>query len=154
MSALTRKQKTHLAILAKEAYDKAFDAALERGVAMSRDAEEWRHGEVAKACGKAGLRCCGQDDYKLVEGHFLNLLGRPGAALNAFVRAQSEPKRQAEAVLLQKLAKWGFARAYVEKICRDRFKCSVSEASAKQIWFLCYDVDRNGRARAGKAVAA
>src|SRR4051812_11043236 len=30
------------------------------------DFDEWRHAEVAKACGKAGLRCCENHDYPIV----------------------------------------------------------------------------------------
>jgi hypothetical protein len=71
------------------------------------DFDNWRHAEVAKACGKAGLRCCENHDYPIVMAHFLKLAGEDGQALNWLLRAQSDGRRQAEAVLHREIIKRG-----------------------------------------------
>jgi hypothetical protein len=145
---LTNGQKAYLARLARRAF-----AAHPPAVGGPRDGiglDEWRREEVAKACGKLGLRCCGQDDYKLVEGYFLNLLGHPERALRSYVRAATQPVRQAKNVLFWTLKRYGYEQNYAEKICRVKYKCTVSEASANQVWTLVYDVQRNGQRRQKK----
>ena len=139
---LTNGQKSYLAQLAKRAYAKCVVVG---GADDGISEEDWRHREVAAACGKNGLKCCGQYDYKLVEGHFLNLLGETGRALKSFVRAASEPKRQAEVVLVRALEEFHFTHDYAEGICRQAFKCSVSEAGANQVWMVVYAVRRAGQ---------
>ena len=144
---LSNGQKSYLAQLARRAFDQ-----LRVGQGGADDGikpDDWRRDQVAKACGKNGLRCCGNLDFRLVEGHFLNLLGESGRAI--FVRAQTEPKRQAEAVLLRELGRYGFNIAYAEHICRSKFKCSVTELeNPKQVWVLVYDIRRTGQARRKK----
>jgi hypothetical protein len=146
---LSNRQKGYLAQLASRAHV----ATSREGIGGADDGielDEWRRREVAKACGKFGLRCCSQDDYRLVEGHFLNLLGQEDRAMRSFERAAEDPKRRAEIVLCRELARYGFLQSYAEKICRDKFKCTVSEASSGQTWKLVYDIKRNGERRLRK----
>lgn len=109
--------------------------------------EQFRHDQVVKACGKIGLRCCSQEDYKLVEAHFLNLCGETGKALNAHVRAVTEPRRQAEAVLNRELVAGGFNLSYAAAICQRQFRCTLADATEKQLWNLVYTVRNRAAAR-------
>ena len=91
MSApLTHDQKRYLSQLASRAYKRQTAIARGRGeslaggkydgLAQTAAEQQYRHDQVALATGKLGLRCCSQDDYKEVEGHFLDLLGNHAAA--------------------------------------------------------------------------
>ncbi len=141
MSApLSHRQKSYLSQLARKAWEMA-----EREVGTP---EEFRHDEVARACGKIGLRCCSQGDYKRVEAHFLFLLGEDGQALNAHLRAETEPKRQAEAVLRRNLAECGLPWSYAEAICRQQNKgAGISEVPERRVWNLVFTVRNRGAAR-------
>lgn len=145
MSApLSHLQKRLLSQLARKAWELA-----EREVGTP---EEFRHAEVARACGKLGLRCCSQEDYKRVEAHFLDLCGETGAALNAHLRAETEPRRQAEAVLRRELARVGLAYGYAEAICRAQNRgAAIAEVSERQIWHLVYTVRNRARNKERKA---
>lgn len=143
MSApLSHFQKRYLSQLARRAWQ-----AAEREVA---DEATFRHAEVARASGKAGLRCCSQDDYKRVEAHFLNLLGETGQALNAHLAAETEPVRQAEAVLRRECQRFGLALSYPAAICARQFRCPLAEATEKQLWNLVYTIRNRGNARQKK----
>lgn len=138
MSALSTKQKKYLAQLARQAFKV-------RGT-PGADFDAWRHDEVAKAVGKAGLRCCSQLDYKAVQAHFLDMTGRSGQAMTALVQHQSEPRRQAEAVLLRELTNAGLHLNYANSICNAQFKCTLFDATEKQIWCIVYTI-RNRASR-------
>jgi len=148
-SPLTNFQKQHLARLAGRAYN--LQAAIARGAGkvFEPDAERWRHDQVAAACGKLGLRCCSQLDYKRVEAHFLELLGEHGRAFQAQVQAETEPRRQAEAVLVRECERAGLPLQYAEKICQRQFRCSLFDAGEKQIWSLVYTVRNRARKKRG-----
>jgi hypothetical protein len=145
MSALTNQQKQRLAILAREAYAKA--PQRDRDAA---DFNDWRHEQVATACGKLGLRCASQADYKAIEAHFLQLVGQEGKALKALVRSQTEGRRQAEYKLVKECESAGFHISYAEKICWNQNRCSLFDASEKQIWKVFFTVRnrKNGKAKA------
>lgn len=148
MSApLTIPQKSYLARLARRAFSRARALALGRGEVWAADPNAWRHAEVAAASGKLGLRCCSQDDFCAVEAHFLELLGQSGAAFNAHVRAATESRRQAEAVLVRECAAGGFALDYAAAICRRQFKCSIFDASEKQLRCLIFTIRNRAAAR-------
>jgi hypothetical protein len=148
VSALTNRQKAYLSRLAAAAYVRLHGEATARD---PRVVEEFRHAQVAAACGKAGLRCCSQTDYKLVEARLLDLNGWHAAAFNAGVSAATEKRRQAEAVLVAECDKAGLHLAYAESICRNIYKCPLSDASDRQIWNLIYTVRNRSRARRLKA---
>lgn len=124
MSApLTQGQKRYLARLAARAHRRA-TAAIIAGQHLPdyvANVDFWRHQEVARACGKAGLRCCSQDDYGAVKAHFLNLLGEPGAALRADIHGQ--PGLNQTRIVLWKIARQcerlGVPVSYADAICRQ-----------------------------------
>lgn len=154
---LSKLQKQKLVMVARKAYDAAVAArpsppteeAESKSKSKSKEQEfaEWRHAEVAKACGKAGLRCCENHDYPIVMAHFLKLGGEDGQALNWLLRAQSDGRRQAEAVLHREIIKAGLSLNYVEAICRTQFKCGVLDAGEKQLWSLVYTVRNRSRTK-------
>ena len=140
MSApLSHRQKAYLAQLARRAWELA-----DREVGTP---DEFRHAEVVRACGRQGLRCCGQDEYKRVEAHLLDLCGEHARAFNAGVRAETEGKRVAEAVLLRACRDFGFDLGYPAAICLRQFRCGLADASVQQIWKLIYTVRNRGNAR-------
>jgi hypothetical protein len=154
MSAPLRKlQKRILSQLARRAFNLVSARARGRGEAPDTSAaamDAWRHNEVAAACGKFGLRCCGQDDYRLVQAHFHHLLGEDGRALNDHVEHLSNGRRQAEAVLwreIQRAASLGITREYVASICSRQNRCSILDASEKQLWHLVFTVRTRAAAR-------
>ncbi|GEM_PF-2502272 len=162
MSApLTKGQKRYLSQLSARACNR--QAALARGrgevfaegkyagLAVSAAEAQYRHDEVARACGKAGLRCCSQDDYKLVEGHFLELLGHSGAALNAQVRALTETRRVIEYKITEACREFGFALSYANKICCSQNHGNGLDAvDEKHLWQVFYTVRNRGLARRRK----
>lgn len=155
MSALSKKQKAYLAGLSERAFNLAAAKARGAGEEMTTDWRargDWRREQVAVACGKAGLRCCGQLDYAAVEAHFLGLLGETKRAFEAHVRSATEERRQADAVLLRETEKAGLSPMYVEAICRRQFRCPVMDANAKQLWCLVYTVRNRAAAKRRRAV--
>ena len=111
----------------------------------AKAANEYRRAQVALATGKNGLRCCSQDDYKIVEAHFLNLLGETGRAMNALVQHQSNPRRVAEYKLTQACKDAGVNIAYAAAICQRVFKCCLDDASAEVIWKVMFTVKNRAR---------
>ena len=144
---LTNRQKQLLAQLAARAFKlrpRTWSAVAESKAAQ----DDWRRAEVAKACGKHGLRCCRQADFLAVQAHFLAMMpGAQPAALNTYIRAASEPARSAEWHLWNALKKWGISPNYAEAICRRQYKCAITEATPKQLWNLKFTIDARGRAK-------
>lgn len=152
MSApLTNGQKAYLAQLATRAFN--FECAKAHGRGETPDTssatrETFRHQEVIKACGKNGLRCCSQDDYKLIEAHFLELLGQHAQAFNAQVRAATEDKRLVEYKIVQACKEFGFAMSYADKICRAQNKgAGLQDVSEKTLWTVFYTIRNRGLKR-------
>jgi len=155
MSCLSDKQKRLLSQLSARAYSR--QAALARGVGQQPDMsykayDEFRHREVALATGKAGLRCCSQDDYKTIEAHFYHLLGEDGRALNSLVREATNENRVWETKITRQLAAMGKPDNlnYAAGICKQMFHgLSILEASPQQlrkIYFaLIYQHQRQSR---------
>lgn len=140
---MTINQKKYLALLARRACNRA--AALARGRGDEPgpellDQEAFRHQAVVAACGKAGLRCCSQDDYGVVKGYLLEQLGEHGAAFEAQYHQQTNDRRVAEAVLVRECERAGLRLAYAEAICRRQYRLGLFEASEKQIWSLVFTV--------------
>ena len=155
MSApLSKVQKRYLSQLARRALNQVRALARGRGEEFTATDDDWRHEEVIVACGKAGLRCCSQDDYKIVEAHFLERLGAHGAAFNAQVRAATEKRRQAEAVLCRELAAAGLRLGYAAAICERQNKCTLFDATERQLWHLVYTVRNRAAAKRRSARAS
>ena len=143
MSApLSKLQKRHLSQLARQAWSKA-------GPELDGISEEdFRHQEVAAACGKLGLRCCDQNDYKLVEGHFLDKLGHHRAAFAAQLRAATETRRLVSHKITGACTEFGFHLSYADKICRAQTQGrGLDEIEEKALWRIFYTVRNRGLAR-------
>lgn len=149
---LTNKQKAYLSRLAAEACARQ-PRQLQIGEPLRPSAEtlaRWRHEQVQIACGKRGLRCCSQADYKAVEAHFLNLLGRTRPAFRAAQESYTESRRQAAWKVLRCVEKWaahGITLAYAEALSRRIHKCPLQDASEKQLWQIKFTLDAEGRRR-------
>lgn len=147
MSAkLSHRQKWILSDLARQAWQKA-------GPELDGISEEdFRHQEVARACGKLGLRCCDQNDYKLVESHFHDLLGHHAQAFNAQLRAATETKRVALHKIREACQEFGFQMAYAEAICRNQnHGRSLDDVDERARWRIFYTVRNRGLARKRKS---
>ncbi len=112
-------------------------------------AGEWRHNEVAKACGKLGLRCCGQPDYNKVLAHFQRMLGHTAAANHATTRSATDGRRTAEFKIgkaLMALSEQGgspLGLSYANGICRKMFHgTALAEASDKQLWKVYFALNK------------
>jgi hypothetical protein len=148
MSApLANSQQRHLSQLARRALNLVRSLALGRGEQFEVDEDTWRREEVIAACGKHGLRCCSQDDYKLVEAHFLDRLGAHGAAFTAQLRAATEKRRQAEAVLCREIKLAGLHLNYANSICQRQYRCTIFDATEKQLWTLIYTIRNRAAAK-------
>ncbi len=166
-SPLTSRQKSRLARLALRAFNLAATEALGRGEVPARSIrlaigadpllcatpsglrDAFRRYHVHRACQKLGLRCCVQEDYKIVEAHFLDLLGQPGAALNALLAAASEPRRIAEYKLREACRDAGVPLAYAEKICRDQnHGAGLDDADLNTLWRLIFTLRNRAKTRA------
>ena len=156
-SPLTKDQKQTLAMLARRAFDVEGAKARGRGEQWNGDSahfEEWRHEHVAKACGKVGLRCCTQLDYRAVRGHFNDLLGNTRAAFEDNYAAQTEPLRQAQAVLVRELKVAGLSINYAIAIAQRQYRCTLDDLNRNQVWSLIYTIRNRAAAKRRQPQAA
>lgn len=162
MSApLTRSQKSYLAQLSERAYRRALAMARGSGEEESflgefRDGESYRHEMVARAVGKLGLRCCSQDDYAAVKGHFLEALGEHGAAFNAALRGASNARRVVEWKIFHECVTSGLHPSYADKICRaqNHGKTITEIDDVRRLWAVFYTVRNRGRSHKRTAAQA
>ena len=151
MSApLSKVQKRHLSQLARRAYN--LGRAKARGMdplneILTLAEKDWRHNQVARVCGKDGIRLCGQEDYKAVEAHFLNIQGAPGQALNSHVASASEAQRTAMFILKRECAQNAFDLNYANAICHTQFKRNIYDATERQLWCIVYTIRNRAAAR-------
>ena len=142
---LNNGQKRILSQLAQRAYNRERALALGRGEEMTERPDDFRRRHVVTACGKQGLRCCSQDDYGAVKGHFLDLLGEHRQAFDAVLHGEGNARRVAEYKLIEAVQAAGLTLAYAAAICRSQFKCTLEEATSKQIWCLTFTIKNRGR---------
>jgi hypothetical protein len=163
MSApLNKKQKAYLSQLARRAFN--LEVARARGAgevlaanhqaegepldALLRDEAHYRHAHVAFACGKLGLRCCSQDDYRAIEAHFLNILGEVKKAFNSFVLSATEKTRVAKYMVVQACKEFDFQIGYAEHICREQNNgASLDDVDPKTLWRIIFTIRTRGAAR-------
>lgn len=131
---LSNKQKFILVNMSRKAWRAKRPAGVAGEDWMSE--EDFRHEEVARAVGKAGLTCCGQSDYKALMAHFYALLGDERRAVAAHMDAETEPRRAAEAAVMNACQRAGVQMRYAEAICRNVYKCGLMEAATNQLWNL------------------
>ena len=155
MSPLTNEQKRKLALLARAAYlakpDREAFEAINSELSPSKCFEAWRHVETGKATGGIqSLRSCTQSHYGSIKAHFLWLAGDAAGAAQARAYDVDNARRIARYKLDEALRQRGLTTGYAVSICRAKYKCSLADASAAQIWKLAYDV-RQRRKAAAKA---
>lgn len=170
MSALTTKQKSILAQLGKRAFNRA--GAIARGARSSRSAsatptmqgdldqlaldggkvaeDNWRHAQVALACGKHGLRLCSQDDYALVKAHFERLLGMEAKSIRTEVHAAGQARRTVEVKILQACEQWGVKLSYAATLAKGK---TLDECTVAELWKVLYTLNNRGKAKRDKAAA-
>lgn len=145
---LTNVQKASLGMLAREAWEvwegREDFLAANAELSASKCFESWRRYEQGKAVGIQSLRSATQSNYLDLKAHFLTLKGDGGAAVKAKLRAEEEPRILAYHKLQQALQERDLAPEYAEAICRNQFRCAVSDASEKQLWNLVFTI-RNRR---------
>jgi hypothetical protein len=129
---LDNEQKAHICILARE-------GASRTGI-DPEELQAWRREEQFKAIGKESLTDCVQADYLKLVAHFENLKGETGRALNAHLRSAVQDKEIALKKLHKECALRGLDISYPGKICLNKFKRTVDEATPRQLWCLVFDV--------------
>lgn len=89
---LSKKQKAHLAQLARQAFNQLDKVGLidAPGDTTSARFAAWRHAQQAEACGQPSLTRCTQDDYLPLRAHLNGLLGRDDRAFTDHLKAGPE----------------------------------------------------------------
>lgn len=147
---LDKNQKRILSQLAQRAWNREAAMARARGHTLTEPIDNYRHRHVAQACGKLGLRCCSQDDYGAVKGHFLDLLGEHTQAFQAVHRGEGNGRRVAEFKLVDACKTAGVDITYADRICRTQFRCTIEEASERQLWCLVFTLRNRRKASSPK----
>lgn len=138
---ISREQKTRLVLLAREAYQA--QPGLVRGQTKF---DLWRHQQAIKCCGRRVSEAL-QGDFLPLKAHFLNLAGKPVAAMRAHMRRETEPQRVALHKLTRECAAKGLSIAYAATICHAQYRCALEEANEKQLWRLFFTI-RNRKPKA------
>lgn len=143
-SLLSRTQKAKIGQLATQAWRvwEGREAFLETNGELSASAcfAAWRHWQQGLACGRQSLRECTGDDYQLLRAHFLTLAGLEASAARAQERHISNPQRIARYKLRQALAAAGLPLEYAAAVCRRQYRCTLDDASERQLWCLVFTV--------------
>lgn len=155
LAPLSRDQKRELALLARRAFQRLYDAGT---LTESTEFDTWRHQQVMQVCERGGLREARNEDFLILQAHFLAMLGQTQMADRRRAQSDMEPRRWALAKLKQECdaAADVIDRAwdYAASISRSRFKTSqIQELGEKQIWMLMFDVRRNAQRRRRKSAA-
>ena len=141
---LTNKQKGKLSMLAAKAF------AHQKVQGMT--ATEWRHEIAISTCGVRISEAI-QDHYNDLKSAFQDLAGYHAAAFRTQVRSPDNKRRIAMHKLVSACKERGLNESYPASICFDQFKCSLADASAKQLWCLFFTVTKRRNAQAGNALA-
>jgi hypothetical protein len=155
LAPLSREQKKELVLLAQRAFQRLYDAGT---LTESTEFDSWRHQQVLLVCERGGLREARNEDFLVIQAHFLAMLGQTAMADRRRVQADMEPRRCALAKLKQECeaASDVINRAwdYASSISRSRFKTTqIQELGEKQIWMLVFDIRRNAQHRRRKSAA-
>lgn len=142
---LSNRQKAYLSGLAKTAW-----RILSQGGGTDEKEQEYRQREAISCCGRR-ISEARNGDFSDLEAHFLALAGKSGRAFDSAMKADSNPARQALFKLRKLLQKQGRAEDYAAKILRDKYKTTLTEATAKQLWSVYFDCQRTFRSTQGKS---
>ncbi len=144
MSPLSNDQKRLIAIAARKAYlakpDRDLFEAINPDLSPTELFTAWRRVEQGKACGVQSLRACTQAHYGRLLAHFQALAGESGAAAQTLARDADNDRRVALYKLRQALRERGLQESYAAAICRQQYRCELTDASPKQLWRLVFTV--------------
>jgi hypothetical protein len=162
MNLLSNKQKAEICQLAHEAWEARADIReplLECNLAtMSKTAifEAWRHVEQGKAVGRQSLtKCTSEGDFLKLCAHFRAMIpGQEQRAARTLARHAAEPRLVAMHKLRQACSAAGLELGYAAAICRTQNKCTLDEASEKQLWRLVFTVKNRSKAKRPQYAAA
>lgn len=138
---LTRHQKTRLVLLAKKGWESAKDTA---GTAALLDFDAWRQEVAIRVCG-CRISEARQEHWADLKAEFQSRAGDDAGAFRTQLREGDNKRRIAMHKLTEALAKKGLPVTYAAAICRTQYKCSLDEASARQLWRLFYTVRNRKR---------
>jgi hypothetical protein len=143
---LDKGQKAHLCILAREAFERMH----RRPPHDQHELDRWRREQQQRATGLVSLCDADQRHWPALQAAFLDLNGESGRAFAVLVAPDLREQRKALAVLERNCLAAGQAfPAYPSAICRQQYKCTLEEASPKQLWRLVFTV-RNRRKKAAQ----
>ena len=144
---LSNEQKAVICILAQQAAEKC-------GVTGWREIDAWRKEEQRKHFGLESLTAATQAQFSEIKAHFQALAGDLAGAYKTTRRGEDNGKRQARWLLNRALARAKLGTAYAAAICKTQFRCSLADASEKQLKSLLYTVNNRANARRRKAANA
>lgn len=99
----------------------------------------WRQEQSLKAAG-VRISAARQSDYALLRAHFLDANKQHAQAFESLVLAEKNKQRIAKNRLAQACSERGLPLSYPASICRKQFKCSLADATAKQLWCLFFTI--------------
>lgn len=144
MAPLSREQKMHLVLAAKEAHAVA-------GGGENFDA--WRAEQAYRAVGRR-ISTARNEDYLPLRAHFRNLAGDSGRAFRDHMRSHDEPRAQAlHRLRIECQAAADVlpgAEAYVRGMLRNK-GTSLDDASPKQLWHAIFTLRRKCQLERKKA---
>lgn len=141
---LSDGQKARLSIMARK-------AAIKQGVSLKKKhLDEWRHSVAIRACG-VRISEATQSHWDDLFSAFLDLGGKPEAAMNAQIRGLDNKRRIAMHKLTKALEANSLHPSYAETICQTQYRIPLADASAKQLWCLFFTVTNRAKAKAKKA---
>ncbi|MCC6356942.1 MAG: hypothetical protein IT577_23900 [Verrucomicrobiae bacterium] len=137
---LTRRQKTLLVMLAREAWESM--------PGPRPDFESWRVEQAYRACG-ARISTAFQRHFLRLRAHFRDLAGNVRGAFADHLRSGTEPARLALYHLRKSCDEAGVEfPEYPRAIARVQFRAwSLEDLSEHQLWCLVYTLRARGRRR-------
>lgn len=156
MNLLSRQQKAKVCQLARAAWEARPDvreplleANLRRGMTATEIYAAWRHVEQGRAVGRQSLtKCTSEEDFLRLCAHFRSMIpGQGQIAARTLARHAAEPRLVAMHKLREACQRAGLELSYPAAICRTQYRCTLAEASEKQLWRLVFTVRNRGRAK-------
>jgi hypothetical protein len=148
LALMGTEEKRELAILCRKAWEKLGKPG--------EDFDSWRHQQVLMCVERPGLRQSRHEDFNYIKAHMLRILGANRQAEGCELRAATEHRRQAIAILREECRKAIHVErpvAYIQAIAKSKFKTTMihTDLSANQIWQLIFSL-RAAEVRKRKAL--
>lgn len=140
LTPLSNEQKQKLAAMARYAW-------IEMG--PDQDFNDWRHEEVMRTVGKAGLRECCNEDYNPLKARWLDMCGHVLPALRAARKSVTEPREWALFSLYKEATDakdvMPEAMKYARGMIRRISGATLEDAPENLIWRAVYAVRRKAQ---------